>query len=126
MDAGGRVEALSGGSLRIWLQNQDIPGLAMTRSIGDKICREIGLLCTPEILVWNIVANDKFVIIASDGVWDHISSQEAVDIVASVWKNGKSEACCEKILTEAVKRWENNSDSVDDITVVIIFLSVKS
>lgn len=37
------------GPLRVWLNKADGPGLAMTRSIGDKIGAEAGIISEPEI-----------------------------------------------------------------------------
>jgi len=36
-----------------------------------------GVIAEPEIHTERIGPRDKFVILASDGVWDHVSSQEA-------------------------------------------------
>lgn len=109
------------GPLRVWSTDRDIPGLAMTRSIGDLASRKSGIVSDPEIVVRNIQAEDKFLILATDGIWEFISSQEAVDIVKDVWTYGKSEACCEKLLESARERWQKES-VVDDITVLIAFL----
>lgn len=35
----------------------------------------------PSILVHNLLPQDQFVIFASDGLWEHLSNQEAVDLV---------------------------------------------
>ena len=73
------------GPLRVWMKNVQAPGLAMTRSFGDKCGAKAGVTAIPgmyfeytiyvlEILEFNITKNDKFVVIASDGVWDHIEN----------------------------------------------------
>jgi len=49
---------------------EDSPGLAMTRSFGDKAGRMAGITAIPELLDFKITLEDKFIIIASDGVWD--------------------------------------------------------
>ena len=51
------------------MQNIQMPGLAMTRSFGDKAGRKAGTNGDPELLVRKITENDKFLVIASDGVW---------------------------------------------------------
>lgn len=38
------------GPARVWLKNQDIPGLAMSRSIGDSVAGSVGVIADPEIL----------------------------------------------------------------------------
>ncbi|OMJ93818.1 hypothetical protein SteCoe_3142 [Stentor coeruleus] len=113
------------GPLRVWSKDRDIPGLAMTRSIGDLASRKSGIVNDPEIVVRNIHVEDKFLILATDGIWEFISSQEAVDIVKDVWVYGKSEACCEKLLEAARERWIKEN-VVDDITVLVAFLNKGS
>ena len=48
---GGRVERYNGniGPLRVWLKDEDKPGLAMSRSIGDHQARSVGVICEPDI-----------------------------------------------------------------------------
>lgn len=35
------------GPLRVWLKNEDIPGLAMTRSFGDEVASRVGVIAEP-------------------------------------------------------------------------------
>ena len=37
------------GPMRVWLKNEDIPGLAMSRSFGDAIACRVGVNAVPEI-----------------------------------------------------------------------------
>merc|ERR1712146_301804 len=70
-------------SARVWLDPDHTQvGLAMARSIGDHSVKGIGVIAEPEVLHHRFSVNDKFLIFASDGVWEFISSQEAVEIVA--------------------------------------------
>ena len=46
-----------------------MPGLAMTRSFGDKAGIRAGTISEPEVKRLKIGAKDKFMVIASDGVW---------------------------------------------------------
>jgi len=41
----------------------------------------------PQITEHRIQPNDQFVIFASDGLWEHLSNQEAVDLVQSSPRN---------------------------------------
>lgn len=51
--AGGRIDSFkdeNGGPVgpsRVWLQDQEIPGLAMSRSIGDVVASTVGVTCRP-------------------------------------------------------------------------------
>ena len=50
----------------------------MTRSFGDYIASSVGVVSDPEIVHKVIDKNDKFIILASDGIWEFISNTEAV------------------------------------------------
>lgn len=47
----------------------------MARSIGDYAVKDVGVIPEPEVKEFTIVPEDKFMILASDGVWEFISSQ---------------------------------------------------
>lgn len=57
------------GPQRVWLQHQQIPGLAMTRSLGDMVAASVGVSCHPEITEYSLTPNDRFLLVATDGVW---------------------------------------------------------
>ena len=61
------------------------PGLAMSRSIGDSIAGKIGVIPDPVITEHRITKEDKFIIIASDGLWEFLSSQACVETVSNYW-----------------------------------------
>jgi len=42
------------GPLRVWMKDQDLPGLAMTRSMGDGCAAEAGAISIPCKLIRNI------------------------------------------------------------------------
>ena len=35
------------GPSRVWLKGEDLPGLAMSRSFGDKVAASCGVICEP-------------------------------------------------------------------------------
>jgi Protein phosphatase 2C len=37
------------GVMRVWCKGQDYPGLAMSRSLGDKLAQNVGVSCDPSI-----------------------------------------------------------------------------
>lgn len=53
---------------RVWLPNNDSPGLAMARAFGDFCLKDFGLISVPEITYRHITEKDKFVVLATDGV----------------------------------------------------------
>eukprot|EP00358_Blepharisma_japonicum_P004853 CAMPEP_0202942516 /NCGR_PEP_ID=MMETSP1395-20130829/2725_1 /ASSEMBLY_ACC=CAM_ASM_000871 /TAXON_ID=5961 /ORGANISM="Blepharisma japonicum, Strain Stock R1072" /LENGTH=122 /DNA_ID=CAMNT_0049638871 /DNA_START=595 /DNA_END=963 /DNA_ORIENTATION=- len=57
------------GPYRIYKLTESVPGLATSRTIGDKIARQVGVICDPEISTHDLeFQQDEFVIIATDGL----------------------------------------------------------
>lgn len=98
----------------VWRVN----GLAVSRSIGDVGCKEAGIgqiIATPEYAQKQLTTSNHFAIIASDGLWDVISSKRAVAIVAKALHEEKSLNDIARILQNvAIKR-----GSGDNITICI-------
>lgn len=64
------------GPARVWLKELEVPGLAMSRSLGDQVAQSVGVSPEPEITIYDIDVNDRYIIIASDGVWEFLSNDE--------------------------------------------------
>jgi serine/threonine protein phosphatase PrpC len=61
----------------------------MSRSFGDLFAHAYGVIHEPEITHHRIKPEDRFMIIASDGLWEFISSQKAVEIVGEMLERGQ-------------------------------------
>lgn len=97
------------GPYRVWFEDEmKGPGLAMSRSLGDTSAKEIGVLAEPDTYEYCLNQNDKFIILASDGVWEYITCEEALDIVKNLYLDYTKttvDACA--ILTQiATQRWQ--------------------
>lgn len=53
---------------RVWLPNNDSPGLAMARAFGDFCLKDFGLISVPDIFYRQLTERDEFIILATDGV----------------------------------------------------------
>ena len=109
------------GPQRVWVKDDEVPGLAMTRSFGDRVAAIAGTICLPEIKEYNFNENDKFLILASDGVWEFIQSEECINIIGKFYVNNNIEGCCEFLYNESKKRWIKEEEVVDDITMLLVF-----
>jgi len=109
------------GPPRVWVRDDEVPGLAMTRSFGDRVAAIAGTICVPEIKEYAFHEGDKFVILASDGVWEFISSEECINIIGKFYENNNIVECCNFLYEESRKRWLREEDVVDDITMLLIF-----
>ena len=109
---GGRVECFKSdenedvGPARVWLHDEDIPGLAMSRSIGDTVAAKVGVTFLPEIHQYKLTKNDKFIIIATDGIWEFISSEHAVQVVSKYWLSGDCDSATDELVRLATNFWE--------------------
>lgn len=110
---------------RVWLPNNDSPGLAMARAFGDFCLKDFGLISVPEITCRCLTGKDEFVVLATDGIWDVLSNKEVVDIVASV--PARSSAA-RALVDSAVRAWRCKypTSKVDDCAVVCLFLDSTS
>ena len=99
-----------GGPFRIWIKGCDYPGIAMSRSIGDKIAHGIGVINEPEILLFNLDENSKYIIIGSDGIWQFINNIDILDIVYEENKEKEisKENICKKIINKAKNKFIEN------------------
>lgn len=61
------------------MDNRVAGGLAITRALGDHAFKNFGVTCQPYTVRHVLRPFDKFLIIASDGVWDTVSDQDACD-----------------------------------------------
>ena len=109
------------GPQRVWIKEEEVPGLAMTRSFGDRVAATVGVVSIPEIKEYIFNPNDKFMIIASDGVWEFISSQECIDIIKEFYDKNDLKGCCEFLYQESSKRWLKEEEVIDDTTMIIVF-----
>ena len=115
------------GPARVYSAGGRSPGLAMSRVLGDLRAKSIGIIAEPEIQLVEVGEKDQFVIVASDGVWDFISSREAVKIVDAAWRKHCSAATAAKMLVhEAKRRWQREEgEYCDDITAIVASLQWK-
>lgn len=62
----------------------DLRRIVVTRSIGDKCAAKIGVTCIPDVTILNLEEEDAYMILATDGLWDGLSVEEAANIVSNV------------------------------------------
>ncbi|GMI84670.1 VITAMIN C DEFECTIVE 3 [Hibiscus trionum] len=89
-------------------------GGEVTRSIGDDDLKP-AVTAEPEITETVLSAEDEFLVMASDGLWDVVSDTEVITIVRDTVK--EPAMCSKRLATEAVER-----GSKDNVTVIVVFL----
>ena len=100
------------GPKRVWMRHENIPGLAMSRSLGDTVAASCGVIAEPgiylsppshslDVIEYHIAADDKVIIMGSDGVWEFISNEDAIQIVGPYYENRDINGACEALMKEA-------------------------
>lgn len=107
----------SGNPPRVWDSSLERPGCAFTRSIGDAVAEDVGVHAEPELLTWKLSPNDKFCVIASDGVFEFLTSQAVVDIVS---KFSSPLEAAKHIVQESYRLWLTYDERTDDISIIVV------
>lgn len=118
---GGRVFAVEyddgvDGPPRVWLGHMDVPGLAMSRSLGDAVAHTAGVISEPEFTERKLTPTDKFLVIATDGLWEFIDNEETVAMVVN---GGDPKTAVDVLVKEANVRWIREEQVIDDTTVIV-------
>ncbi|XP_054812249.1 protein phosphatase 2C and cyclic nucleotide-binding/kinase domain-containing protein isoform X2 [Prosopis cineraria] len=116
----GTEEGDDGDPPRLWVPNGMYPGTAFTRSIGDSVAETIGVVATPEIVVFELTPNHPFFVLASDGVFEFLSSQTVVEMV-SKFKDPRD--ACAAIVAESYRLWLQYETRTDDITIIVVHIN---
>ncbi|XP_070761346.1 integrin-linked kinase-associated serine/threonine phosphatase 2C [Enoplosus armatus] len=102
--------------------------LEVSRSIGDGQYKRCGVISSPDLRRFQLTANDRFIILACDGLFKVFSADEAVKFVLGVLQEGsveqrsglaeeelRFEAACQQLASEAVRR-----GCADNVTVILL------
>jgi len=128
--AGGSIVSDKKGTERLghptW--NPNFVNIGVTRAIGDLYFKseefvgnkKSGLIALPSINERNLIDDDEFMIIASDGFWDVVSPKEAIDYVNSRIHLDSNSICKELMELSKLRR------SKDNITVLLVKFTIPS
>ncbi|KAK8456000.1 hypothetical protein SEVIR_4G258100v4 [Setaria viridis] len=100
------------GGFVMWAGTWRVGGvLAVSRAFGDKLLKQY-VVADPEIKEEVVDSSLEFLILASDGLWDVVTNEEAVAMVKPILD---SEQAAKRLLAEASQR-----GSADNITCVVV------
>jgi hypothetical protein len=116
---------------RIWHPTAKYPGTAFTRSIGDSRADPLGVIAEPEMMTLKLSANEKIIVLASDGIFDVLSNQQVIDICSIHHGDGNPAVACHAVIEQAHWEWLKNEECLDgndiranydDMTITCIFI----
>lgn len=119
----GDEETEGGDPPRLWVQNGMYPGTAFTRSVGDSTAESIGVVAVPEVSTVHLTTHHPFFVVASDGVFEFLSSQTVVDMVN---RCADPRDASSAIAGESYKLWLDHENRTDDITIIIVHIKALS
>jgi serine/threonine protein phosphatase PrpC len=107
---------------RVFMKGSQLPGLAMSRSLGDLLASKIGVSHIPDVETYNISSDSQVLVICSDGVWEFLDNEKVLSEIKKYPKE-KIQLACENLAKLAWAQWvEVEHDVVDDITVIAVVL----
>ena len=109
------------GPFRVWKKGEVYPGIAMSRSIGDLIASTLGVIPEPKFIEDKVDKDTKFIVVASDGVWEFLDNKAVTNIVMPFYKKNDPDGACKALIKESTEWWNKEDIVVDDITVVCVF-----
>ena len=109
------------GPFRVWKKGEVYPGIAMSRSIGDLIASTLGVIPEPKFLEETIDKDTKFIVVASDGVWEFLDNNTVKDIVMPYYEKNDPNGACKELIKKSTEWWNKEDIIVDDITAVVVF-----
>ena len=110
------------GPYRVYIKNMEQPGLAMSRSFGDKKAKTCGVIPYPDIREYNLSNNEsKFMVLCSDGVWEFLSNEEVMEIGNQYYVQNNINGFCNELLKKSTEIWVKEENYMDDITILAVF-----
>jgi len=119
--AGGKISSF-GGSQRVLSPGGDC-ALCPTRSVGDcEFGRDV-VICTPEVVQHKLGPEDKYVVVASDGLWEFLKCSQ---VMAELNSHDHVSAASLNLVDFSQHEWFTTCGGYcDDITLVVAELPIK-
>jgi len=124
-DERNRIEQM-GGKISFDGSDWRVKDLSVSRAFGDLDAQPF-LTNRPDVYRHRIKKNDKFMIMACDGLWDVFDNQEAVNIILEeldkLTKNKSTNGTGKNNIARTLGEYAVQKGSFDNITIIIIFFS---
>ena len=122
--AGGRIKPSNhGGPVRVWHSVQEVPGIMVSRSVGDVFAHGFGVSSLPDVYRKEVEPTDRYIILGSDGLWDVFTPKD-IHVHIQLDETGDSASIANSLLDGALQRWllpsaPGGGDLGDNISLVV-------
>jgi len=115
------------GPPRLWHRQQGhVPGLAMSRGLGDTMGKACGLSPQAAAMQMKLTPEDTVLIVGSDGIFDVLSDAEVLQCCRHFAASGEACKAAAAVVAAARRGWESKGPCdkpyIDDCTCVVLFL----
>ena len=101
----------------IIIEGRILGQLILSRAIGDHSLKRFGVICAPHLNRHVITENDRYVVMASDGLWDVINDYDLLKLI-----NNNSNLNLSQ-LTQFLVKYSLDNGSTDNTSCMILKLS---
>merc|ERR1711959_581326 len=102
---------------RIYTADSNLPGLIPSRSFGDSMGCRAGVVCQPDVCVYSISREYRFLAVMSDGVWENV---QAAHIAKHVVLSDSLTSAAREIVKDAERAVHVGNKYRDDMTAVLV------
>ena len=87
------------------------------------MAKRCGVISEPDIKVFKLNHNSKYLLIYSDGIWKYLKNEEIRDLGNIYIPKEEIGHFCENLVRKAVINWEEKDIIRDDISVICVFFN---
>ena len=99
------------------------PGLSISRSLGDLLSHNIGVSSEPNVRVLELTQYDHFIVIASEGIWSHMSAEDVGEIVSEFAAKDPG-ISCELVWQKVKEKCHTEGHILSDTTFIVSQIEV--
>ena len=93
----------------------------MSRSLGDKMFKKVGIEFSPVISEYILNIETKFVVLGTKGLWNILTNKQVAYYVNKGYKLSNPLESCRKLIKKANDISKQTTNSRDDISIFILF-----
>ena len=93
----------------------------MSRSLGDKMFKKVGIEFSPVISEYILNIETKFVVMGTKGLWNILTNKQVAYYVNKGYKLSNPLESCRKLIKKANDISKQTTNSRDDISIFILF-----
>lgn len=94
------------GPLRIWKKGCKMPGLMMSRSFGDDLGHEVGIICTPEISEKRLTDDTQVLVVGSDGIMEIVKNKKIAEKLYFLMRTNRKVDIIPDLMKMSIDGWK--------------------